>query len=501
MNEKDWNFALGSLGNPLADIKDWMLPPYPDWMEEKMRKTTNLDYKDFLKRKLIDVPNEGISIVDIELNPMLFDFQKDIVKWCLKKGKSAVFTMTGTGKTLIQCEWAKHIHNHTKGKIIIYAPLAVSYQTIREAKTKLGIEVNHCKEKSDLKDGINITNYDRIYKFNPKDFCAIVIDESSILKSLDGKIKTTLIEDYKFVPYKLACTATPAPNDYMELGNHAEFLNVMNYSEMLSMFFVHDGAHTQKWRLKGHAEEDFWDWIAKWSVVLTKPSDLGYEDNDFILPKLNIHNIKTISDFRLDDSYLFPVEAETLQERQKARRKSIPGRLSECEKIVNKLDEPCLVWCDYNLESSELKRRLHHSVEIKGSDSNEHKEKAMIDFTEGKIKVLVTKPSIAGFGMNWQHCSKVVFFGLSDSFEKYFQAVRRCWRFGQKKPVDVYIITSNLEGNIVANIKRKEENVLKLIENMVERTKDTISKNIKELTFEKTKYQPTIKMELPSWLT
>jgi len=463
-----------------------------------MLKVTN-DYDSFLKRKMIDIPDKGISTKNINLNSTLFDFQKDIIQWGLRRGKAAVFTMTGTGKTFIQCEWAKHIYNHIKEPIIIFAPLAVSHQTIQEAK-KLDIKINYAKNESDIINGINVTNYQRVDKFNAKIFSGVVLDESGILKSLDGKTRNKLLDSYRETPFKLACTATPAPNDFMELGNQAEFLNVMTYSEMLSMFFVHDGGHTSQWRLKKHAEQDYWNWIAKWAVILTKPSDLGYKDNGFILPSLNIQHIQAKTNIKPEEGFFIYIPDATLQGRQKTRRESVDDRIKKCINIMNSFDDYCLIWCNLNLESEKLHKNIKDSYEIKGSDNDDYKEKTMIDFANGKIKTLISKPSICGFGMNFQIANKIIFFGLSDSFEQYFQAIRRCWRFGQKKPVDVYIITSNMEQNVVKNIERKENDALKLINEMVLRTKETISKNLREMVYERTDYKPKIEMKIPEWL-
>lgn len=429
-----------------------------------------LQYEEFLETKRIVVPASGIAVDNV--NPALFLFQGDIAKWALKKGKAAIFAGTGLGKTAIQLEVARHI----PGDVLVLAPLAVSQQTVREG-AKFGIDVTLCRSQADVRPGISITNYEMLHKFNPEAFTGVVLDESSILKTHDGKLRTMIIDSFKDTPYKLACTATPAPNDHMELGNHAEFLGVMTRAEMLSMFFVHDGGDTSKWRLKGHAVQKFWEWVASWAVMLQKPSDLGYEDDGFILPPLNIEQITVETDDAPEGS-LFAIEAQTLQERQAARRSSIDDRVKVAAEIVNALDEPCIIWCNLNSESDALAKAIEDAVEIRGSHSPEYKEKAMLDFTEGKITKLVTKPSIAGFGMNWQHCCKQVFVGLSDSFEQYFQAVRRCWRFGQTKPVDVYVITADTEGAVVANIRRKESDFEEMLSGMISATQEITRGNI-----------------------
>jgi len=403
----------------------------------------------------------------------------------LKKGKACIFAGTGLGKTFIQLEWAKQIYKHTKGKILILAPLAVSQQTKREG-LKLGIDVNICKSKDDVKPGINITNYERINRFDCDEFVAVVLDESSILKSFTGKIRNDIIESFIKTDFKLACSATPAPNDYMELGNHAEFMNIMSYNEMLAMFFVHDGGNTSQWRLKGHAIKDFWEWVSSWAVMLTDPSDLGYDDKQFILPKLSINQCI------VDKSNFIVKEAKTLLERRQARKKSIKERVEYTANLVNNSDDTWVVWCDLNSESDMLKKNIVDAVEVKGSDSIEHKENSMNSFSNGEIRVLVTKPSIAGFGMNWQHCNNMVFVGLSDSFEKYYQAVRRCWRFGQKKPVNVFVVTCEKEGSVVKNIKRKERMFDKMLKGMIANTQEFTSSNLHEKNLLKNEYKTDV---------
>ncbi|PWA08639.1 helicase [Pueribacillus theae] len=456
------------------------------------------DYQKFLKSKQLKQNISGFDIDRNQLHETLFDFQKDIVKWALKKGKAAIFAGTGLGKTVMQLEWARQVSIKTNGKILILAPLAVSSQTVREAQEKLNLSVTHVRQNNDVTDGLNIANYEILHKLDPIHFSGIVLDESSILKSFTGKVRTMIIDSFKNTPFKLACTATPAPNDFMELGNHSEFLNVMSRTEMLSMFFVHDGGETQKWRLKGHGASKFWEWVSSWAVLIQKPSDLGYEDGAFDLPPLNMEEV--VIPAEVDEGSLIPVQAETLMERRQARRKTIKDRVKKCAEIVNATDKPFLVWCDLNDESKMLTELIPDAVEIKGSDKPEYKEKAMMDFSEGRIRVLVTKPSIAGMGLNWQHCADMAFVGLSDSFEQVFQAIRRCWRFGQEKSVNVHIIISELEGNVLSNIQRKEEDFQKMVEGMVAFTKNITSKNIKSTEMEKTLYETKEKIKLPSFL-
>ncbi|WEK53280.1 MAG: DEAD/DEAH box helicase [Candidatus Cohnella colombiensis] len=398
----------------------------------------------------------------------------------------------------MQAEWSHQVHEETKGNILILAPLAVASQTVREGQA-VGIDINLCDQQSDVRHGINIANYEKLHKFDPDKFKGIVLDESSIIKSYSGMMRNQIIDSFRNTPYKLACTATPAPNDYMELGNHAEFLGVMSRSEMLSMFFVHDGGETQKWRLKGHAEDKFWEWVASWAVMLQKPSDLGYEDGGYILPPLNVHD-HVVQTSTTADGYLFAVEALTLQERQRARRDSIEQRVAKAAELANSTDKPFLVWCDLNRESELLTRAINGAIEVKGSDTPEHKAKAMMDFADGKIRALVTKPSIAGFGMNWQHCSDMAFVGLTDSFEQIYQAVRRCYRFGQKNEVNAHMIVSDMEGAVAANVKRKEAEFEAMYQAMVQHTKAITSKNIKSTAAEKTEYDAMKRMIIPSWV-
>jgi len=424
-----------------------------------------MNYIDFLKTKETFDAATGLNDVP-ELNPMLFDFQKDIVRWALKRGRAAIWADCGLGKGPMALEWARHV----PGEVLIVAPLAVSRQFKREAD-KFGITIGIAKSAADIKERITVTNYERLDGFDKSRFTGVVLDESSILKSHDGKTRTALIDSFSRTPFRLCCTATPAPNDHMELANHAEFLGTMSRVEMLSMFFVHDGGETSKWRLKGHAEGDFWRWLASWAVMMRKPSDLGYKDDNFKLPEIKIYS-HTVSVEKATNGFLFALEANTLQERIGARRETIEDRVRACASIVNATDRPFLVWCNLNTESEALGKMIKGAVEVKGSDTTEEKESAMIGFTEGKIRVLVTKPSIAGFGMNWQHCADMAFVGLSDSYEQYYQAIRRCWRFGQKSQVNVHIITASTEGSIVENIRRKESDATKMAERMVEHMKE-----------------------------
>lgn len=417
------------------------------------------DYAAYLSTKAHKVIPTGL-VSPADPKAPLFDFQRDIVKWALRRGRAAIFADCGMGKTPMQLSWADQV----PGRVLILAPLAVAPQTVREGQ-KFGIDVVYSRTPTDAR--ITITNYEMLDNFNAADYEGVVLDESSILKSYDGKFRTAIIEKFKDTRFKLACTATPAPNDHMELGNHAEFLGVLTRTEMLSTFFLHDGGETSKWRLKGHAETDFWRWVCNWAVMIRKPSDLGYEDGGFILPAINFHSI-TVEAHAAPEGALFAMEATTLQERQEARRLSTQERCEAVAAIVaQRPDEPWLIWCNLNVESQTVTTMIPGAVELTGSDKAEDKEARMLGFADGAPRILVTKPSIAGFGMNWQHCRNVVFLGLSDSYEQFYQAVRRCWRFGQTQPVDCWVVTSDLEGAVVQNIQRKESDAARMAEEMV----------------------------------
>lgn len=450
-----------------------------------------MNYEEFLSNKRFVLESSGFDIDISELNPKLFQYEKDVVRWALKKGKACIFSDCGTGKTAMQLEWANKVHEHTGGKILILAPLAVAEQTKREGE-KFGIEVKVCENQNDCIDGLNITNYEKLDRFVAKEFFGVVLDESSILKSYSGKVRTAIIQNFHEVPYKLACTATPAPNDYMELGNHSEFCGVMTRAEMLSMFFVHDGGQTSKWRLKGHAEDVFWQWLATFSVFIDNPKNIGYDMEGFVLPKLNVNELVVDGESPVSETL-------TLSERRQARKDSLELRCKKAAELVNASSEQWIVWCDLNDESSRLHELISESVEVKGSDKADHKSESMLAFSDGRIKSLVTKPSIAGFGMNWQNCHNMIFTGLSDSYEQYYQAVRRCWRFGQDHPVNVYIIISKKEGCVKDNIERKQADFLKMQKEMTELTKEITKKELRSTCRISTPYEPSVRMKLPEW--
>ena len=450
-----------------------------------------MNYDEFLQKKAVAIPCCGFSFEKSDMNPKMFEWQKDVVVWALKKGKAALFEDCGLGKTIQQLEWCKLISEHTGKPTIIIAPLAVSKQTKREG-IKFGYEVNICRSQMDVVYGINITNYEMLDHFDLTVFGGVALDESSILKQYSGKLRTQIIEACYDIPYKLSCTATPAPNDYMELGNQAEFLGVMKRTEMLAEFFVHDGGDTSKWRLKGHAEKDFWAWLTSWAVVLTTPADLGYDSTGYDLPELNIKYVEVKSDAPI---------ASTLSERRDARRNSLSNRCKAARRIVDTdPDAQWLIWCDLNDEADELRRAIPGTREVRGSDTSERKEIRLAAFSEKLLMKLVTKPSIAGFGLNWQSCHNMIFVGLSDSYELLYQAIRRCWRFGQDHTVNVYIIISTAEGAVRENIERKDEQCKQMVAEMVKHTKEILSKEIRATVRMTEAYEPRMEMIIPAWI-
>lgn len=459
-------------------------------------------YEEFIKRKTpIDVPT-GFEPRDIEFKRPLFGFQSDVVKWSIRRGRSALFEDCGLGKTAQQLAWAHQVAE--KGNVLILAPLSVAEQTVREGDA-IGVDIAHISDDAeaqaqiDIGRTIHICNYEKLHRLNPDRYVGCVLDESSILKSYDGKTRTHLIDSFKLTPYKLACTATPAPNDYMELGNHAEFLGVMKREEMLAMFFTHDGGNTSQWRLKGHAEDVFWKWLCSWAVNIRRPSDLGYDDGAFKLPPLKMHQ-HVVESAQKMDGYLFALPASSLQERREARKCSLSERVQKASEIANGNDEQWIAWCNLNSESESLAKCIRGAVEVTGSDSEEYRDKAVRGFLSGEVRVLVSKPSIFGFGLNFQHCHNQLFVGLSDSYEQFYQAVRRCWRFGQKNEVNAHLVISNLEGAVLANLQRKESDAARMAENMVKHMAEISSREIRGVRRDSTAYNPNVKIKLPSWM-
>lgn len=445
-------------------------------------------YEDFLAAKRRRDPSTGL--IDLpELPDQLFQFQQDIVGWALRRGRAAIFANTGTGKSFMELAWGRSVHQATGGNILLLAPLAVAGQMVREA-AKFGLPAKHCAQQSEVEPGITVTNYAKLHHFDLTQFVGVILDESSILKAFDGKTRSLLIERCAGIPYRLCATATPAPNDFMELGNHAEFLGVMSLSGMQATFFTHDGGDTSKWRLKGYAEDDFWKWMCSWSVLLRRPSDLGYDDGAYDLPPLE------------QVEHIVPVDgpvAKTMSERLAARRESIAERVARAVELTP-ADRPFVWWCNLNAESEALAAAIQGSVEVKGSDKEEDKERKLNAFSAGEIRVLITKPTICGFGMNWQHCADTGFVGLNDSFEQVYQATRRFWRFGQTRPVTVHFVAASTEGAVLDNLRRKEEDAERMGAAMVANMADLSSEIIHGAARETDSYAPTIPVSIPNWL-
>lgn len=455
------------------------------------------EYQSFVTKKLSVVTRQGIAgdLSGYALKP----HQHDLTAWALRRACAAIFADTGLGKSRMQVAWSDVVCNSRKGaEIMILAPLAVAGQTVEEA-AKVGVAVNYCREDSDVRTGINITNYDRIHKFDCSRFYGVVLDESSIIKHHSAKTLQTLLDAFRDTPFKLCATATPAPNDWTELGNHAEFLGVRSRAEMLAEFFVHDGGDTQTWRLKGHARQAFWKWVASWGAMIRSPADLGHDASEYELPPLHVHQ-HTVELEHNEAHGLFAMEAQTLSERRDARKASLVERVRACAKVVNEDRQPWVVWCDLNAEGDALTAAIDGAVQISGADDPDTKERRLHDFASGKIRVLVSKPSICGHGLNWQHASRMAFVGVTDSFEAYYQAVRREWRFGQTKPVHVQVFASNLEGAVVANLKRKEREAQAMADAMSAETLAAVRSEVFGFTKETNIYQPARQIVVPAFL-
>lgn len=441
-------------------------------------------YADFLERKRIEDVPTGFECG--ELNAALFPFQRAIVKWALRRGRAAIFADTGLGKTIMQATWAHEVAAHTGRPVLILAPLSVSHQTVREA-SKFGVDARYVRDGADVGgSGIWVTNYEMLAHFDLSVFAGVVLDEASILKSYDGKTRTQIIDASCRVPYRLSCTATPSPNDFMELGNQCEFLGVMSRVEMLAMFFTHDGGVTSKWRLKKHGATRFWEWMASWAVVIRSPADLGFDASGYDLPPLRMHEHHV--DAGQIGGDLFGGAALSLTDQREAKRASLSERVSECAALVNSTPGPWLVWCHLNDESAALAKAIPGAVAVSGADSIDHKEQSILGFLDGSIRVLVSKASIFGFGLNLQHCHQQAYVGIDHSFEMFYQAVRRSWRFGQTKPVDVHVFLGASEGLILESLKEKEARHNQMSARMVDHMKEMMQKTVFGATIEKSDY-------------
>lgn len=466
------------------------------------------EYQTFLDSKSILAKPRGMSDVP-QLCRALKPFQSAIVAWALKRGRAALFEGTGLGKTLQQLAWARTVADHEMEPVLVLTPLAVAEQTVAEA-AKFGISgVHYAKDRGAIAGDIVVTNYERFDKFDIDNFMGIVLDESGIIKSHGGKIRQYLTDECADVPWRLCCTATPAPNDYAELGQHAEFLGIMSAKEMLAMYFVHDGSirandnsqGADGWRLKRHAANDFWRWLASWSVIIRHPRDLGFDERGYDLPPLEFHETVVRADLNPTAGMLFPFAANTLQERIGVRRDTADARVKAAAEIVGREpDEPWLIWCNLNSEADAIESLLPNALQVAGRHAPELKVSRLMGFKDGRPPILISKPSLAGHGMNWQHCARMIFVGLTDSFEQIYQAVRRSWRFGQSRPVHVYFVASELEGAVVANLKRKERAFDQMLDAMSVHMRDLMREQIIGRGRTASNYNPRIEMECPRWL-
>lgn len=436
-----------------------------------------MDYQEFLASKTLVVQPSGHTIDPTDIHDSLFPFQRDLVRWAIRKGRAAIFADTGLGKTRMQIEWARLTGERT----LIVAPLAVAQQTVREG-AEIGVDITYARAPVDA--AITIVNYEMLDRFDPADYGAVVLDESSILKNHTGATRNALIAAFADTPYRLACTATPAPNDVQEFANHAEFLGVMSRVEMLATFFIHDD---QGWRLKGHAREPFYRWMASWGMTVRRPSDLGYDDGAFHLPDLTIHSVIVETEWR-PEGKLFTDGLAGITERTSVRRSTVTERAATVATLVNSSDEPWIVWVGLNDEQDAVANLIADAVVVEGSQPPEKKAELLLGFQDGAHRVLVTKPSIAGFGLNFQHCARMVFLGLGDSYEQYYQAIRRCWRFGQTHPVEAHVVLSSPEQHIYNNVLRKEREALEAAEAMVRHVAEYEREEIMDANAEKFTY-------------
>lgn len=417
-------------------------------------KMKNLDYDEFIQAKSIANITAGFDPQPFTVP--LFDWQKHVVSWAIKTGRAALFEDCGLGKTAQQLEWAYQVAKHTGKPVLILTPLSVSRQTEAEA-VKFGVPAKVTDGTDKISSGVWITNYEKLSHFDDVDFAGVVLDESSILKNFTGKTRMALTERFSSTPYRLCCTATPSPNDYTEFGQHADFLGVCTREQMLSTYFINDTFNTGDWRVKRHAEEAFWKWVSTWAACISKPSDIGYSDEGYELPALNMQTIIVDVDevTGADDGELFRNATMSATTMHKEMRMTAEDRVKKVSELVNQSDESWIVWCNTNDESERLAKAIPDAVEVKGSDKPKKKEDAAVGFLNGEIRVLISKSGIFGYGMNWQHCRNVAFVGLSYSFEDLYQSLRRSYRFGQTRQVNAYIVQATTEGAVMKTIRRK----------------------------------------------
>lgn len=451
---------------------------------------TQPQYADFLRTKAIVVPSVGVDVDESDpLHPAMFDFQRACTRWAIRKGSCALLKGTGTGKTFDELVWAQY----SGKRVLNLAPLGVARQTVREG-ARWGIDVTYARSMAESpREGITITNYEMVDHFDPDAYDAVVCDESSILKDFTSKTRTKLIEMFRDTPRKLCGTATPAPNDIAEIANHAEFLGLMTREEMLATFFVHDDTG---WRLKGYAREAFFRWLASWAMSMNKPSDLGFPDDGYELPPLTVAPVVVRADYRPVDQ-LFAVGLKGITDRSAVRKETVDSRVSVAAELIQSEDVPWIAWVGRNDEGQRLSKLIPEAVLIEGSQSPDEKADRIDRFSDGRARVVISKCSITGQGLNWQHCARQVFVGLSDSWEAYYQAIRRSWRYGATQPVQVYVVISEPEQVIYENILRKEREAQRMTEDLISHVKTYEQEEIHGSR--RLVYAPAKPMEAPAW--
>lgn len=460
------------------------------------KESDEIDYQSFLRDKRFLAPTSGVEIEEHKINPKLFPFQRDLVRWALRKGRSAIFADTGLGKTFMQIEVAR-LSNE---RALILAPLSVARQTVSEAK-KIDVEVVYARSQ-DRAGQITVTNYEMADRFDPDKFGMIILDESSILKATEGATRNRLIEMFRETPKRLCCTATPAPNDIQEITNHAEFLGIMKRRDVLATFFLHeaDDARASGWRLKNHARQAFWRWLASWGMSLTHPCDLGYEESGYSLPTLTIEAVIVKGIFSVPGR-LFADRLRGITERSTVRRQTKATRVKAALDLFKAEQEPWIAWCGLNDEGKEIADALgDRAILVEGSQAPEEKAERLAAFVSSDKAVLVSKPRIAGFGMNFQHCARMAFVGIGDSYEQYYQAIRRCWRYGQTREVRAYVVLSEIEKCIYDNVLRKEREAKTMIQELVRHVAAYEKAEIGKIDVS-LKYEAGTTMRLPEWVS
>ena len=474
-------------------------------IEPSLAAMSDAAYLSLIESKSASAPDAGIADIP-PLHESLKPHQADVTRFALRRGRAALFLDTGMGKTRCAIEFARIVHEVTGGKVLILCPLAVAQEFVREA-SEIGVAIHHATVM--LHDGINVTNYDKLHLFPVDDLSGIILDEASILKHFEGKMRNALIAAFAMVPFRLVCTATPAPNDHVELGNYAEFLGVMTMAVMKAKFFSHKDAG--EFELKEHGKRSFWQWVASWAAIVRKPSDLGYSDEGYDLPAIHYHEhvvslpfdtMAQILEKTPGQQLALIPEAKTLAEQRDVRRESIDLRAAEAARIVALYPgtEPMLIWCELNPEGVAIRKAIPGIVEVSGADDPLAKEEKLVGFKTGNPLRLVTKPKIAGFGLNYQHCAVSIFAGGDHSYEKRYQTIRRSWRFGQRRECHVHFITTSADGRIVENMRRKEAAAEQMYREMVEFSREFVRQNVRGTRPAMRPYKAETTMHVPAWL-